>query len=67
MGVLIGILIALSIIGVVGALGVGIFAMIKGGDFNRKYGNKLMRARVGFQAMAILMMILLALVYKGHS
>ena len=32
---------------------VGLFAMARGGEFNRKYGNKLMRLRVLFQAIAI--------------
>ncbi len=33
---------------------VGVFAMARGGEFNRKYGNKLMRARVLLQALALL-------------
>ena len=32
---------------------VGLFAMARGGEFNRKYGNKLMRLRVLLQAIAI--------------
>lgn len=32
---------------------VGMVAMTKGGDFNAKYGNKLMRARVIMQGIAI--------------
>lgn len=31
----------------------GLVAMFKGGEFNSKYGNKLMRARVGFQFAAL--------------
>jgi hypothetical protein len=31
----------------------GLFSMIRGGEFNRKYSNKLMRLRVLFQAIAI--------------
>lgn len=31
----------------------GLFAMVRGGEFNKKYGNKLMRLRVLFQAIAI--------------
>ena len=34
-------------------LGMGLFSMVKGGEFNRKYGNKLMRARVIMQGIAI--------------
>jgi len=31
----------------------GLFSMVRGGEFNRKHGNKLMRLRVLFQAIAI--------------
>ena len=31
----------------------GIFGMMRGGNFNRKYGNKLMQLRVGLQFLAI--------------
>ena len=31
----------------------GLFSMVRGGEFNRKYSNKLMRLRVLFQAIAI--------------
>lgn len=34
-------------------LGAGIFTMAKGGEFNEKYGNKLMRARVYMQGIAL--------------
>ncbi|MBT4921590.1 MAG: HIG1 domain-containing protein [Rickettsiales bacterium] len=37
---------------------IGNVAMIKGGEFNRKYSNKLMRLRIGFQATAILLLFL---------
>jgi hypothetical protein len=33
---------------------VGVLIMAKGGEFNKKYGNKLMIARVVSQAIAIL-------------
>jgi hypothetical protein len=31
----------------------GIVSMTKGGDFNKKYGNKLMQARVYLQGLAL--------------
>lgn len=34
-------------------LALGIVSMIKGGEFNRKYGNRLMRARVVMQGIAL--------------
>ncbi|MGH1483250.1 MAG: twin transmembrane helix small protein [Geminicoccales bacterium] len=41
---------------------VGLFGFFQGGEFNRKYGNKLMRARVMLQfiAIALLMLVLLS-------
>ncbi|MBL8708052.1 MAG: twin transmembrane helix small protein [Rhodospirillaceae bacterium] len=41
-----------------GSLLVGVFAMGKGGDFNKKNSNKLMRYRVIFQALAVLFFVL---------
>jgi len=42
----------------VAALGVGMFSMIKGGEFNKKYGNKLMQYRVMLQGLALAMLAL---------
>ena len=39
-------------------LGVGVFGMGKGGDFNRRNSNKLMRMRVMFQGLAIASFVL---------
>lgn len=52
------ILIGLAMFLTLAVLAVGIFAMIKGGEFNEKYGNKLMQARVVFQGLAILFFVL---------
>ena len=41
-----------------GALGVGLFAMAKGGEFNKQHGNKLMQLRVMLQGLALLMLAL---------
>lgn len=41
-----------------GSLLVGVFAMGKGGEYNKKNSNKLMRYRVWFQALALLFLIL---------
>jgi hypothetical protein len=37
----------------------GVVAMIKGGEFNQKYGNKLMQMRVLFQGIALLILAFL--------
>jgi hypothetical protein len=50
--------IALVIIAMLMTLGVlfaGLITMVKGGEFNRKYSNKLMRWRVMMQGVAILL------------
>ncbi len=36
------------------SLGVGLVSMVKGGDFNKKHGNKLMQMRVTLQGLALL-------------
>jgi hypothetical protein len=50
----------LAMLAVLGVLVLGIVSMIKGSEFNKRYGNKLMRARVGLQALAL---VLIALAY----
>ena len=58
-------LIILSLIAVLIVLGVGIIGMLRGGDFNRKYGNKLMRVRVATQGLAILLILLFVAVSRS--
>ena len=53
-----------ALLSVLAILGLGIFSMVKGGDFNKKYGNKLMQARVGLQGLAL---GLLALAYYSSQ
>ena len=43
---------------VLASLVVGLVAMVKGGEFNKKYGNKLMRARVTMQGLALGLFVL---------
>jgi len=40
---------------------IGIFGFLRGGDFNARYGNKLMRARVGLQFLALVILVVLFL------
>ncbi len=58
-------LIGIALVAVLVVLAVGIVAMFKGGEFNRKYGNKLMRLRVGLQALAVLLMVLFVALIKS--
>ena len=43
----------------------GIVLMAKGGEANRKYGNKLMVARVAFQGAALLVVVALLMLRKS--
>jgi hypothetical protein len=54
-------LIPLAILAVVVVLIVGIGGFARGGNFNKKYGNKLMQARVILQFGAVILLLLLAL------
>ena len=53
-----------ALVAVVAVLLAGVFAMARGGEFNKKYGNKLMRARVVLQALAVLIIAVVWLVAK---
>ena len=55
------ILVAIAVLIVLAILLLGIGTFGKGGDFNRKYANKIMRWRIGAQFIAVL--LILAFVY----
>ena len=57
-------LIGLALAGVALTLFSGLFAMIRGGEFNRRHGNQLMRWRVGMQAVAIALIVLYLLLTR---
>ncbi len=44
---------------------IGIISMAKGGEFNQKHGNKLMRLRIIMQAVAVL--LIMASFWFGNS
>jgi len=50
-------LIPLSLLGVLTALGFGLYALFRGGDFGRSYSNKLMRLRVVLQFVAVIVLV----------
>jgi len=58
---LVGIALAVTLV----VLFAGVFTMARGGEFNRKWGNKLMRARVATQGLAILLLLALFLINRG--
>ena len=45
----------------------GVIGMAVGGDFNRRYGNRLMRARVLLQLVAVVIFVLLILSIRARS
>jgi hypothetical protein len=57
----IAILLLLAMGATLGVLFVGIAGFLHGGPFNEKYGNRLMRARVALQFVAVLLLGLLIL------
>ena len=57
MDTLFDILIPLSLVGVLIALAVGLYALFRGGDFGRSWSNKLMRLRVLMQFIAVVVLV----------
>lgn len=54
---IIDIMIILVVLSVLGVLGFGIFALVRGGEFGRKWSNRMMRARVGLQFLAVILIV----------
>lgn len=46
------------------ALGLGLFSMARGNNFNKKYGNLLMQLRVVFQFVAIISLLMMIYVSR---
>lgn len=60
-----GFFISLLIFALLATLGVlffGIITMARGGNFNLKYGNKIMRARIVLQASALLIFAIIMII-----
>ena len=58
MGTLMPIILAVALLAVLGVLFAGLVSMARGGEFNRKHGNRLMRWRVALQGLAIVLFAL---------
>lgn len=52
------ILIAVALLGTVAILALGIGSFGKGGEFNRKHSNRLMRYRLAAQFVAVVLVVL---------
>lgn len=50
------VLLILAMLATAGVLFTGIIGFLRGGAFNAKYGNALMRARVGLQLAAVVLL-----------
>ena len=57
------VIVACLLVVIVLMIGLGGFAF--GGEFNRKYANKIMRLRILLQAIAILLIILFVYFFRG--
>lgn len=59
------IVVAIACLLVVGILLTGIGGFAKGGDFNRKHANKIMRYRIYAQFAAVALILLFVLIRRG--
>lgn len=57
--------VGVAMVAVVASLFAGLFSMARGGTFNDRWGNRLMRARVASQGTAIALIVLYVLVRKA--
>lgn len=59
------ILVAVAVLVVLGILLFGVGTFGKGGEFNRKYANRIMRWRIGAQFVAVLLILLFVYLRRG--
>lgn len=52
------VVVAIAVLVVLGILMVGIGTFAKGGEFNRKHANRIMRYRIAAQAVAVALVLL---------
>ena len=61
LSVVLKVLLAAVLVAVVAVLFTGIVSMSRGGDFEDRWGNRLMRMRVALQGVAVALLLALAL------
>ncbi len=54
---LLSLMIILALLATVGALGAGLVSMMRGGEYDRQHSTQLMTARIGFQGVAVLLLL----------
>lgn len=59
------ILVIIAVLIVLGIMLLGIGTFGKGGEFNKKYANKIMRWRIGAQFVAICLILLFVYIRRG--
>ena len=59
------IVVAIAVLIVLGILLTGIGGFAKGGDFNKKHANKIMRWRIYAQAIAIALILIFVLIRRS--
>ena len=59
------VIIAMAVVAIILMIGIGGFG--QGGEFNRKYANKLMRLRILAQFVAILLILLFVFISRGEG
>ena len=57
------VVIAMATVAIILMIGIGGFG--RGGEFNRKYANKLMRLRILAQFVAVILILLFVLIVRG--
>lgn len=60
------IIVAIATLAVLVILAVGIGGFARGGEFNRKYANKIMRLRIAAQAVAVVLILLFIFLRGGN-
>ena len=60
-------LIVFACLAVVVVLMIGLGGFTRGGDFNRKYANKIMRWRIILQAIAVALIVIYAIIRAGSE
>ncbi|MFI4987566.1 MAG: twin transmembrane helix small protein [Alphaproteobacteria bacterium] len=60
-------LVGIAMAAVVVVLVAGVVSMFRGGAFNRKYANKLMRLRVLLQAVALILFAIFMLFFRHQG
>lgn len=58
-------ILAVAAVAIILLVGIGGFA--QGGEFNRKHGNRMMRWRIGAQAGAVVLILLVVYLRGGNS